>query len=139
MKIVAFLAVVLAGMFLSGCASAAEEKTASPARAEYVRITPEKAHAMLGENQELILVDVRTPEEYAEKHIPGAKLIPNESIQKEPIEGLAKDAVILVYCRTGHRSQQAANKLLDMGYEHVYDIEGGITHWPYETEAGAAK
>ena len=82
MKIVAFLAVVLAGMFLSGCASAAEEKNASPARAEYVRITPEKAHAMLGENHELIKIDVRTPEEYAEKHITGAKPIPNQSNQK---------------------------------------------------------
>lgn len=136
MKLLLAMVLVLgAGVLLLGCARASENKAA---RAEYVRLTPAEAKDMLAKNPQAVLVDVRTPEEYAEKHIPNSRLIPNETI-KGDVEGLAKDAVILVYCRTGHRSQQAANKLLDAGYQHVYDIEGGITKWPYETEAGAAK
>lgn len=120
-----------------GCANAAEKEKGGD-RAAYVRLIPAEAKDMLEKNPQVVLVDVRTPEEYAEKHIPNARLIPNETIKGE-VPGLAKDAVILLYCRTGHRSQQAANKLLDAGYQHVYDMEGGITKWPYETEAGAAQ
>ncbi|MDD3315169.1 MAG: rhodanese-like domain-containing protein, partial [Syntrophaceticus sp.] len=81
---------------------------------------------------EVILVDVRTQEEYDEKHIDGAILIPNETItDTEPEQLSDKDAEILVYCKSGNRSNQAAEKLADMGFSNVYNILGGISEWPY--------
>ena len=151
--------VLLVGVAITGCASAANSMSASSASSSgmsagmsssssmaaehktgaYHKVTPAEAQKLLQENKSIILVDVRTPKEYAEKHIPGARLFPNEDIKDQPLDGIAKDQPVLLYCRTGHRSKQAADKLIQMGYEHVYDMEGGITAWPYETESGAAK
>ena len=81
---------------------------------------------------ELILLDVRTKEEFDAGHIAGAVLLPNETIVDTPPEALPdKDAEILIYCRSGNRSAQAANKLVAMGYTNVYDF-GGIIDWPFE-------
>jgi len=141
---------VCVSIFLTGCASNSMDsnkmnssamggsKMETGMQAEYVKITPEKAKAMMTENPKAIILDVRTPAEYAERHIPGAKLVPNEDITDKEIEGLSKDDTILVYCRSGNRSRQASQKLLKMGYKHIYDF-GGITSWPYETEPGAYK
>ena len=83
------------------------------------------------------VVDVRRADEYAQSHIPGALLVPNEEIGANAPEALPdKDAVLLVHCRSGVRSQQAADKLLALGYQNVYDF-GGIADWPYETVSGS--
>lgn len=124
----------------SSNASAASAPTASAASSSdsaYHKITAEEAKKKIDEGG-VTIVDVRTAEEYAEKHIPGAILTPVESIGKEPPEALGdKDAVLLVYCRTGVRSKQASEKLVGLGYTQVYDF-GGIVGWPYETESGEA-
>lgn len=112
--------------------SAVEESTPGEA---YHQITAEEAKQMLDEGG-VTVVDVRTAEEYAEQHIPGAVLVPNESIGDEPPAELPdQDAVLLVHCRTGVRSKQASDKLIKLGYTQVYDF-GGIVDWPYETESG---
>lgn len=98
----------------------------------YHKIDAEEAKRMMDE-EEIILVDVRRPMEYEESHIPGAILLPNENIEDfDPVELPDKEAVLLIYCRTGVRSKQASDKLVKLGYKHVYDM-GGITDWPYET------
>lgn len=85
------------------------------------------------------VVDVRRPEEYAEKHIPGAILVSNETIAEKSSEMLPdKDAVLLIYCRTGVRSKQASDKLIKLGYKNIYDF-GGIVDWQYETESGGSE
>lgn len=85
------------------------------------------------------VVDVRTAEEYAEAHVPGAVLVPLDTIGgKAPAELPDKEAKLLVYCRSGRRSAQAAEQLAALGYSDVYDF-GGILDWPYETETGAAQ
>lgn len=100
----------------------------------YHKIDAEKAKEMIDKGN-ITIVDVRTAEEYAEKHIPGAVLLPNESIGEEPPAELPdKDVVLLVHCRTGVRSKEASDKLVALGYTKVYDF-GGITDWPYETES----
>lgn len=104
----------------------------------YHKITAEEAKKMIDEGG-VTVVDVRTAEEYSEKHIPGAVLVPVESIGEAPPEALPdKDAVLLVHCRTGIRSKQASDKLVELGYTHIYDF-GGIVDWPYDTESGEAK
>lgn len=100
--------------------------------AQYRKISPDLAKEMIDSGEELILVDVRTASEFKQGHIPGAILIPNETISSTPPSELPdKEALILVYCRSGNRSAQAARKLVAMGYINVYDF-GGINSWPYE-------
>ena len=75
---------------------------------------------------------MRTIEEYEEGHIPGAICVPNETIGENVIEELPdKGQVILVYCRSGNRSKQAATKLAEQGYTNIYEF-GGIIDWTGE-------
>lgn len=99
---------------------------------EYRKITAEQAYEMMN-TQEVVIVDVRMQSEYDEGHIQNAVLIPNETIGSEPPSNLPdKNAVILVYCRSGRRSEEAARKLVNLGYVRVYDF-GGINDWTYGT------
>lgn len=87
----------------------------------------------MAKNDGHIIVDVRRQDEYDEGHIPGAILIPNESIDKTRPEQLPDlDQIILVYCRSGRRSKEASAKLSAMGYKNVYEF-GGIITWTGET------
>lgn len=101
----------------------------------YHKISAEEAKKKI-EAGGVTIVDVRTAEEYAEKHLAGAVLVPNEAIGAQPPSALPDlDATLLVYCRSGVRSKQASDKLVKLGYTHVYDF-GGIIDWPYETVSG---
>ena len=116
-------------LLLSGCATQSAEKT-------YRQNTMEEAITMMEEETEYIILDVRTAEEYSEKHITGAINIANESIGTEDIPELPdKDQLILVYCRSGNRSKQASEKLVKLGYTNIVEI-GGINSWPGKTVAG---
>lgn len=100
-------------------------------KATYQTISAKEAKKIMDSGEPYVLVDVRTQMEYDEKHIEGAILIPNETIGNQPIELLPdKNATILVYCRSGNRSKQAAEKLAALGYTNVLDF-GGIIDWPY--------
>lgn len=115
---------------------AGENGADSDIQGEFETISVEEAKAMMDSGDALTIVDVRTREEYETGHIPGALLIPNETISDQQPELLPdQSAVILVYCRSGNRSRQASQKLADMGYTEVYDF-GGIIDWPYETVTG---
>lgn len=104
----------------------------------YEQITQEEAKKLMEEPQALIL-DVRTEAEYEKEHIPGAVCVPNESIRgKEPPQLPDKEQVILVYCRSGSRSKQAAGKLAQLGYRQVKEF-GGIQTWAYELEKGGGQ
>ena len=95
----------------------------------YRQIDQETAKQMMAKDDGHVVVDVRREDEYAAGHIPGAILIPNESIGTERPEELPDpDQIILIYCRSGNRSKQAAQKLFDMGYTNVYEF-GGINTW----------
>ncbi|MBE0450590.1 MAG: rhodanese-like domain-containing protein [Clostridia bacterium] len=95
-------------------------------------IDAETAIEMMASGEDFILVDVRTQAEFDEGHIEGALLLPVDQIEALSVEQLPdKDAVILVYCRSGRRSAQASKILVDLGYQSVYDF-GGIIDWPGE-------
>jgi phage shock protein E len=101
------------------------------------KISPDKARALLSGSPQYILVDVRTPAEYEAGHIPGAVLIPNETITTTRPQQLPDvNAPVIVYCRSGRRSADAARKLTAMGYTAVFDL-GGIIDWPYATVKGS--
>ena len=99
----------------------------------YTQISMKEAITMMEEETGYIILDVRTAEEFAEKHIPNAINIPNEMIGSEEIEELPdKNQLILVYCRSGNRSKQASEKLVALGYTNIYEF-GGIIDWTGET------
>lgn len=101
----------------------------------YKTISPAEAKDLIG-SEGVILVDVRTSEEYEQEHIPQAILLPVDDISRKAQSLLPdKDPVIIVYCRSGRRSKIASAELIDMGYKRVYDL-GGILDWPYDTVSG---
>ena len=112
--------------------TSAATTTTENSTASYKNITQEEAKEMMQADDGHIIVDVRRQDEYDSGHIPNAILIPNESIDTEQPEELPDlDQVILVYCRSGRRSKEAAQKLADMGYTNIYEF-GGIIDWTGE-------
>ena len=123
-KWIPFLLVIV---LLAGCAASTEQGKNS-----YRQISMEEAVTMMEEESDYIILDVRTEEEYCEKHIPDAINIPNESIDESVSEILTdKDQLLLVYCRSGNRSKQASEKLAKLGYSNIYEF-GGISDFPGE-------
>lgn len=101
---------------------------------EYISITMEEAKEIFETPGEYIIVDVRREDEFAQGHIPGAINIDNEDIvDTEPAKLPDKEQMIYVYCRSGNRSKQAAQKLASMGYSNVIEF-GGIIDWTGEIE-----
>lgn len=126
------LALLLPLAALTGCARTSQAQT-TPEKGVYQTITPEDYKKMLDDGEEHILVDVRTAAEFDAEHLEGAVNIPVETLTGEKPASLPDtDAVIVLYCRSGNRSETAANQLLALGYQKVYDL-GGIIDWPYET------
>lgn len=130
----------IAGCAASGTATSGggHESTAQGAEDAVRLIDAEEAQALMTSDKTVVL-DVRTPEEYAERHIPNARLLTLDTIDEATAASVAPDKSepVLVYCRTGVRSAEAAQKLAALGYTQVYDF-GGIVDWPYATIEGDA-
>ena len=100
--------------------------------ATYEQITPQQAKTIMDTETDYIIIDARTAEEFAEGHIENAILIPEYEIKDRAEKELPdKDALILVYCRSGRRSKIASEELVKLGYTNVKEF-GGIIDWPYE-------
>ncbi len=126
---VLFFAAAAVSAGVTGCADGTGTG-ASPA--VYRQITARQAAEMMESEVNYVLLDVRTPQEFASGHIPGAVNIPNESIGTQTVQDLPdKEQLIMVYCRSGNRSKQAAEKLARLGYTHVVEF-GGIQDWDGE-------
>lgn len=132
----ALLWLLLGLLPLSACAQSPSPSDGEEGAGVYRKITAEEAQKMMEDPGSFILLDVRTPSEFEEKRIEGALLLPDTEIKEKAEEILPdKEAVILVYCRSGRRSAQSAKELNQMGYTNVYDF-GGIIDWPYDTVSG---
>ena len=117
-------------LLLTGCAAPAP--TSGTEADTYRQISMQEAVEMMEKEESYIILDVRTEQEYAAGHIPGAIVIPNETIGTEEIPQLSdKDQLIMVYCRSGNRSKQASDKLVKLGYTNIVEF-GGIIDWPGE-------
>ena len=125
-----WILILLSALFLAGCAAPAEPENSCR------QVSTADAITMMEEETGYIILDVRTPEEFADKHIPGAINIPNETIGTGEIPELPdKNQLILVYCRSGNRSVQASEKLAALGYTNIVEF-GGINDWPGQTVSG---
>ena len=119
---------ILILLLVAGC-GASNQSAESTAESAYRQISQDEAMEMMARDDGHVVVDVRRQDEYDAGHIPGAILIPNESIGCDSPEALPDyDQIILIYCRTGNRSKQAAEKLAAMGYTNIYEF-GGINTW----------
>ena len=124
------LLIVLAMMVFPACGK--DKKNGQ--EAVYMNITAKEAKELMDSREDYIILDTRTREEYDEVHIPGAILIPHNRIAEEAEAVLTdKNQLILVYCRSGNSSKQAAEALVKLGYTNIREF-GGIIDWPYETE-----
>ena len=123
LKLLRLLPVILM-ILLVGCSGPQDTKIDYK---NYKKITPQEAEAMMSDN--VIVLDVRTQEEFDEGHIINAVLLPDYEIEEKAQSVLPdKTQTVLIYCRTGRRSKTAAEKLIEMGYTKVFDF-GGIDKW----------
>lgn len=112
----------------------AESAPEESSEASFRMITQDEAAEMMKRDDGHLILDVRMFSEFEAGHIPGAICLPNESIGTEPPPELPDpDQILLVYCRSGRRSKEAAQKLVDLGYTNVFEF-GGILDWTGETE-----
>ncbi|WP_342432274.1 rhodanese-like domain-containing protein [Neobacillus sp. FSL H8-0543] len=116
-KILAIIAIFL----LAGCT-----------RGSFENVSSEKAKEMIDQG-DVIVLDVRNLDEYNSGHIPESELLPLPEIEGMS-EELDKDKSYLVVCRSGNRSQQAADILLEKGFKKIYNMTGGMNEWSYEIE-----
>ena len=116
-------------LLLTGCGGTASNDSSD---SSYQQISQEEAKDMM-DSQDIIILDVREQDEYDSGHIPGAVLLPVGTIDEETAAEVIpeKDSTVLVYCRSGNRSRQAADKLARLGYTNIVEF-GGINSWPGE-------
>ncbi len=121
------LSLILLPLLLTGCSAQ------QPLR--YQQISQQDAKNLMDAYPDYVVLDVREQHEYDAGHIPGAVLLPLGSITKESAAAVIPTSTcpVMVYCRSGNRSKQAAEILCDLGYLNVMEF-GGITTWPYEIE-----
>ena len=123
--------ILLSALMFTGCAGTSNRQANT-----YRQISMDEAVTMMEKESGYIILDVRTPAEFAEKHIPNAINVPNETIGTAEIPELPdKDQLIMVYCRSGRRSKEAAEKLVKLGYTNIVEF-GGILDWKGETVSG---
>lgn len=126
----------LAALVLAACGGTdvAEDTTAAE-RPGVVDVDAGSAVSLLDDRDDLTVIDVRTPEEFAAGHLAGAELVDiYEPAFTDEIDGLDRDGSYVVYCRTGNRSGQAAAFMEELGFTEVYNA-GGLEGL---AEAGAA-
>ena len=119
--------ILLSALMLTGCTGAGNSTNNT-----YRQISMDEAVTMMAEETGYIILDVRRADEFAAGHIPGAINVANESIGTDEIPELPdKNQLIMVYCRSGRRSKEAAEKLVKLGYTNVVEF-GGILDWKGE-------
>jgi rhodanese-related sulfurtransferase len=118
---------ILVSTILMGCKDKVE--------GEIILVTPEEMQSLM-ELEDVQLVDVRTAKELEDGFIKNSQNIDWYSPTFETdIENLDKTKPVIIYCRSGKRSAECAEKLIEAGFVKVYDLEGGITQWLYEDRA----
>ena len=131
-KFVAAVLLAAAAVTAFGCGQSSAATGSDGGQTAFRRVTGDEAQKMMESETGYLIVDVRTPQEYAEGHIPHAINVPLDTIGTNPPAELPDKAqMIFVYCRSGKRSHDAAQKLAAMGYGNIVDF-GGIMDWPGE-------
>ena len=121
------MSILLSAFMFTGCAGGGNQTNT------YRQISMDEAATMMAQETNYIILDVRRPDEFSTGHIPNAINVANESIGTNEIAELPdKNQLIMVYCRSGRRSKEAAEKLVKLGYTNIVEF-GGILDWTGET------
>lgn len=119
-----FRTILLAAMLIITQSCALDDQT------DQHLLTPKEVQSKKENSPQLVIVDVRTPEEYQAGHIEGALLINwNDPSFEQSIAKLDKSQPTVVYCAVGGRSGKAYSKLKQMGFQQVFDMKGGFDAW----------
>ena len=133
--IIIVLAMTLLGVLVSGTwqSHAASSNSESEAEPILQDITPKDAYALIQkheENEDFIILDVRTPGEFKQAHLKDAKMIDYYSKTfRDELQKLDKDQTYLIYCRSGNRSGRTLRIMKELNFTHAYSMLGGITGW----------
>lgn len=125
----------LSVVFAMSCGTKATQSSASHTTSEsvqqkYADVSVKQAKKLIASHKDMIVLDVRTPEEYADGHLPGARMINvMDATFAEKIAKLNKEDKYLVYCRSGKRSLNAINKMAEMGFKDLTNMKGGYLAW----------
>lgn len=124
----AFIYLLIGLLTLSACAqSASQEENAAVINQ---RVTQEEFKKLMATKADVQLIDVRTPAEFNEGTIENATMIDfNDANFSENIQKLNKEKPVMIFCRTGGRSGRALAMMKDMGFQEVYELEGGFSQW----------
>jgi rhodanese-related sulfurtransferase len=119
--------VVVLAVVVASCSSS--ESTAVTQSIELV--SPAKAAEVIEEQPEgLVVLDIRTPEEYAEAHLADAIVVDYYASDfADQLDALDKNVPYVLYCRTGNRSSDAVDTMKSLGFAQIYEIDGGIVNW----------
>jgi rhodanese-related sulfurtransferase len=115
--------IIIVVVFLTACGISSEG---------YRNVSSEEAKQLI-DNKDVVVLDVRTPEEYQEGHIPNAILIPLQELENK-LNELDKKEHYLVVCRSGNRSAQASEVLTSNSFANIYNMTGGMNNWAFEIE-----
>jgi len=119
---------LLLGLVACGGTTATPDAPAEVDPAELPQVVDAETVASIQDDPEVVLIDVREPEEYAAGHIPGVTLIPMGEVP-ERLDEIPTDKTVITYCRSGNRSGQVMQFLQQQGYDNVHNMEGGIIAW----------
>ena len=95
-------------------------------------IRSHELEAIFENDSDVVLLDIRSPEEFAVSHLPGATLIDYDRFRKKDVENLDREKPVIVYCSVGYRSEKIGEKLQKMGFKNVKNLYGGIFEWKNE-------
>lgn len=125
MKIPALLTLVLLAALAIRCGSGSDS-------GQDFFISPERAQELL-DKKDAVLIDLRTPAEYYESHLPESRNldITEEDAFRKGIRDIGRRQVVIVYCRSGNSSPRAVGLLREEGFRKVWAIEGGYLAWPW--------
>jgi phage shock protein E len=128
MKLSVWLApLAVAAVLLTGCSTDSDAVAGMDAAVTDIDVA---AAAQIVDDGEAVLLDVRSPQEFAAGHLPDAINIDVESADfADRVAGLDESAETLVYCRTGNRSGVATDEMADLGFTDMSDLQGGIEAW----------
>lgn len=145
LKFILILLVVIIGIIVIGLFAINKADGHKDEEVEDYEIYPGLVEEKIENKENIILLDVRTPEEYEEVHLENALLLPVQVLSASTLEEIGlgedmKDKEIIIYCRSGARSSTAYNIMKSLGYTNIKSVAGGMIHWEEDqygfTESG---
>ena len=123
------LLALLIGLYSSACGQVTFDQKLESMYQRTVPLVQPSALDSVMQSQSVVLLDARTPEEYAVSHLPDARFVNYDTFSPEDLSEIPKDVEVVVYCAVGYRSERVGEQLQEAGYQHVQNLYGGIFQW----------